>query len=114
MFAIPWQVALLFLGVYAAGGALLGLMSGLVARGVLRTGFQRLWLSAILGAVGVVTAYVFSAVVPWPENTVVEHLPNSTAYTTMNRYQHPERMAVFLALLLPFLAEFFRFRRARN
>jgi hypothetical protein len=51
---------------------------------------------------------------PWPSNTVVERLEGGgTVTSTMPRYQHPERVAIVMAVLLPLLHELYRLKRAR-
>jgi hypothetical protein len=47
--------------------------------------------------------------------TVVDHLEGGgTVATTMSRYQHPERVGIVMAVLLPLLYELYRFKRART
>jgi hypothetical protein len=48
---------------------------------------------------------------PWPENTVVEKLSGGgTVATTMSRYQHPQRLAVVLAILFPLVLELYKWK----
>jgi hypothetical protein len=52
---------------------------------------------------------------PWRYNTVTANLTGGgTVATSMNRYQHPERVAVVLAILLPLLNEVFRLRKRKG
>ena len=47
-------------------------------------------------------------------NTVTDNLPSGgTIATSMNHYQHPERVAVVSAILLPLLNEAFRLWKRR-
>jgi hypothetical protein len=49
---------------------------------------------------------------PWPRNTVVKQLEGGgSVATTMNRYQHPERVAIAIAIILPLLQELYRWRK---
>jgi hypothetical protein len=49
---------------------------------------------------------------PWPENTVVKQLDGGgTVSTTMNTYQHPEHVAIAVAILLPLLYALYRWRK---
>lgn len=67
---------------------------------------------AFLGACGFLAGFIGCAYVPWPKNTVVEILPSGVATaTTMNRYQHPARVAIVMAVLLPLLHEVYRHKQ---
>lgn len=75
-------------------------------------GFLR---NIFLGSFGFLAGYVGCIFIPWPTNTVVEPLGGGgTVETTMSRYQHPERVAIVLAILLPVLHELYRYKRART
>ncbi len=51
---------------------------------------------------------------PWHENTVTERLSGGgMVTTTMNSYQHPIRIAVVSAVLIPVLYEVYRLRSER-
>ena len=70
---------------------------------------------AFLGGVGFFVGYIGCAYLPWPKNTVVEVLKGGgSVTTTMNRYQHPARVAVVVAVLLPLLHEIYRYKRTRT
>jgi len=52
-----------------------------------------------------------SIVMPWHTNTISYELSGGTHVTsTMNSYQHPERVAVVVAIILPILHELYRKR----
>ena len=111
MIPVPWPVVAIFIAAYAAAGLAIGAVTGwLISR--YRTEVQRKILTdAVLGLLGFVAGLVGCLLVPWPENTVVEQLSGGgTVETTMTRYQHPERVAIAFAVLLPLLYELFRRR----
>lgn len=52
---------------------------------------------------------------PWPRNTISYQTKEGVLVTsTMNTYQHPERVAIVVAVLLPLLHELYRLKRART
>jgi len=92
-------------------GALTGWLFSLATKRAL----QGILKDAFLGALGFLAGFIGCILVPWPRNTVVEHLSGGgTVSTTMDRYQPPERVAVVVAVLLPLLNELYRLRRARS
>ena len=109
MFPLPWPVVAIFVAAYAAVGLAIGAATGwLISR--YRMDVQRKVLTdAILGSLGFVAGFFGSALMPWPQNTVIEHLPGGgTVATTMSRYQYPGRVAIVTAVLLPLLYELSR------
>jgi hypothetical protein len=114
MFPVPWPVIALFVVAYAAVGLTVGAATGWLIS-LYRPEVQRKILTdAILGSLGFVAGFFGCAFVPWPQNTVVEQLSGgATVATTMSRYQHPELVAVVIAVVLPLLYELFR-RRDRQ
>jgi H+/Cl- antiporter ClcA len=102
---------IVFAVLYAIGGGLLGLVSGWITARVLVSS-QKLVANATLGAVGFLLGGFVAIVMPWHTNTISYQLSGGTTVTsTMNSYQHPERVAVFVALVLPALYEIWRKRR---
>src|SRR5690348_15126172 len=98
MLPVPWPVVPIYAALYAVAGLTIGAAIGwIISR--YRTGIERKILTdAILGSLGFVAGFIGCALVPWPQNTVIEPLPGGgTVATTMSRYQHPERVAVLLA-----------------
>jgi len=103
-----------FTVLYAIGGGLLGLLSGWISARVLRSR-QKLVVDGTLGAVGFLLGGFVSIVMPWHTNTISYQLSGGTTVTsTMNSYQHPERVAVFVAIALPAFYEMWRKRRRAN
>lgn len=67
-------------------------------------------LDAILGAVGFVGGAVATARLPYQMNTVTRRVGDAVVSTTVRHYQHPYRVALFLAVLLPILWELYRLK----
>jgi len=109
MFPVPWPVVAIYIAVYATAGLAIGAAIGwLISRHTMRIE-RKILTDAILGSVGFVAGFIGCATVTWPQNTVVEPLPGGgTVATTMSRFQHPERVAVVIAVLLPLLYELSR------
>jgi hypothetical protein len=67
-----------------------------------------------LGSFGFLAGFIGSILMPWPRNAISYALDGGTSVTSiMNTYQHTERVAIALAILLPLLHELYRFKRAR-
>lgn len=105
MLPLPPIVPVAFAMLYAMMGALVGSLSGwLTALCCKRR--PRLKVDAILGGIGFLLAFLISALLPWPTNTISYELAGGTKVTsTMNSYQHPERVAVAVAIIMPLLYE---------
>jgi len=59
-----------------------------------------------------VAGFVGCVAMPWPRSTISYHLDGGTLVTsTMNTYQHPESIALGLAILLPVLRELYRWKK---
>jgi hypothetical protein len=111
--ASPIVVAV-FLVIYAVAGAAIGALTGWVASLITKRGLKGMLRDASLGSFGFLLVLVGCIFMPWPRNTIVEKLEGGgSVATTMNTYQHPERVAIVVAILLPVLYEFYRFKRAR-
>ena len=114
MLSVPLIVVILFLIAYAIAGVAIGAISGWLATLATKCRPQGVWRDALLGSFGFLAGFIGCAFMPWPRNTVVEHLEGGgSVATTMNSYQHPERVAIVMAILLPLLHELYRFKRAR-
>ena len=101
----------IFALLYGVAGALLGSLSGWITAFVLRIRC-RLIMDGALGAAGFLLGGVVASVMPWHTNTITYELSGGTKVTsTMNSYQHPNRVAVVVAVALPVLYEFWRKRR---
>ena len=109
MFPVSWFVVAISLVAYATAGLAIGAATGwLISR--LRMGSQQNILNdALLGSLGYLAGFFGCIFMPWPRNTVISQLPGGgTVATTMSRYQHPERVAIVIAVLLPLLYELSR------
>jgi len=105
VFVLGWITAAL---IGWAAGALIGVVACLIAkrgtRGLLSDGF--------LGSFSYLAGLVVALIMPWPSTSTNEQLPNGVAVTSIMRgNQHPERIAIFFAVLLPLLLELYRFKR---
>jgi MFS family permease len=110
-----WPIVICYLIAYVIAGMAIGVASGLLASLITRCRPRVLSASALLGSFGFLAGFLLSAFVPWPTNTVVEHLESGgSVSTTVDRYQHPERVAIVLSVFLPLLYELRRLRRART
>src|SRR4051794_815643 len=105
MLPLPIIMPVAFAILYVVVGALVGLLSGwLTARICKRK--PRPKADAILGGAGFLFAFITAAVVPWRTNTISYELSGGThVSSTMDRYQHPERVAADGAIMLPVLYE---------
>jgi uncharacterized membrane protein YeaQ/YmgE (transglycosylase-associated protein family) len=108
-------VTTLFLITYAIVGMAIGILSGWVTSLITKRGRNGVWKNAVLGSFGFLAGFFGCIFVPWPRNTIVERLSGGgSVATTMNTYQHPERIAIVVAILLPLVNEVYRLKRARN
>ena len=114
MFAVPVTFVIFALVLCATAGMVIGALSGWLTSLVTKCGPKGVFRNIFLGSLGSLVAFIGCIFVPWPSNTFVEPLESGgTVATTMARYQHPERVAFVVAVLLPFLHEMYRFKRAR-
>ncbi len=114
MLPVPPIVTAFFLIVYAVAGLALGALSGWLVFLATECHPKKTRLDALLGLFGFMAGFIGAATMPWHENTITEHLAGGTTVTTtMNSYQHPERVAVILAILVPLLYELYRSRQVR-
>lgn len=113
MFPVSWFVVALALTAYAVAGMALGAATGWLVS--LLTGMRRQLLKdASLGAFGYLAGFIGCIYMSWPRNTVTTKLPGGgTVATTMSSYQHPERVAVVVAILIPLLYELSRWKKLR-
>ena len=109
MFPVPWFVAALYLAAYALAGMAVGAITGWLVSLRIKGGRQRLLKDALLGSFGYLAGFFVRIFMPWPQNTVVTRLEGGgSVATTMSRYQHPERLAIVIAVLFPLLYELSR------
>ena len=115
MFPIPFIVVVFGLVLCAIAGMGIGALSGWLISLITKCGPKGVFKDMFLGSFGFLAGFIGCVFVPWPSNTVVEHLEGGGAVaTTMSSYQHPERAAIVMAFLLPLLHELYRFKRART
>ena len=115
MFPVSHAVVIFYLMVYAVAGMAIGALSGWLCSLITRCGPQGVWRDAFLGSFGYLAGFIGCIFMPWPRNTVVERLEGGgSVATTMDAYQHPERLAIVMAVLLPLLYELYRFKRTRS
>ena len=105
MLPLPLIVPVTFAILYTGAGAVVGSLSGwLTAFGRKRRPKSK--VDAILGGAGFLFAFIITALVPWHTNTISYELSGGTKVSsTMDRYQHPERLAAAAAIILPLLYE---------
>jgi hypothetical protein len=110
----PFVVAI-YLAAYALAGMAIGALSGWLFSLGAKCGRQGIVRDAFLGSFGFLAGFFACIFMPFPRNTIVESLPGGgTVATTMHTYQHPERAAVAVAVLLPLLHELYRLKRGPN
>jgi hypothetical protein len=114
MFPVSWFVVALGLVAYAIAGTAIGVITGWAVSLLTKGGRQRLLKDAFLGALGFLAGFIGCVFMPWPRNTVVTQLGGGgSVATTMSSYQHPERIAIVVAILLPLLYELSRWKKRR-
>lgn len=112
MFTVPWFVVALYLAAYAIAGMAIGTATGWVTSRRTKCVRQGIWKDAFLGSLGFLAGFIGCMLIPWPTNTVVDSLEGGgSVLTTMNRYQHPLPVAVFLAVLFPFFRGLYRWKK---
>ncbi len=103
MFEPSLIVVVIFASVYALAGAILGMLSGWLTALALKFRYKPK-LNAAIGAMGFLLGGLISIAMPWHTNTISYELSGGTEVTsTMNSYQHPERVALITAICLPIL-----------
>jgi len=114
VFQPPFIVVIFYFALYAVAGMAIGAFSGWVISLLTKCGPKGLLRDIFLGSFGFLAGFIGCIFMPWPSNTVVEHLDGGgTVASTMSRYQHPERVAILMAVLLPLLHELYRLKQAR-
>jgi hypothetical protein len=101
-----------FLLLYAAAGLGTGAISGWLSALATNQGLKTLRKDSVLGLFGFFVGLIGTILIPWHENTISERLASGGVMTTTtNTYQHPVRVAIFFAFLLPMVHEIYRSRR---
>ena len=115
MFPVPPIVVVLALVLLAIAGMAVGALSGWLTSLITKCGQKGVLRDSFLGSLGFLVGFIGSVYMPWPHNTVVEQLKGGgTVATTISRYQHPYRVAVVMAVLLPLLHELSRRKKAQT
>ena len=114
MFQVPWVVVALYWAAYALAGMAIGAITGRLVSLLTKGGRQRLLKDALLGSFGCLAGFFVCIFMPWPQNTLVTRLEGGgSVATTMSRYQHPERVAIVIAMLFPLLYELSRWKKRK-
>jgi uncharacterized membrane protein YeaQ/YmgE (transglycosylase-associated protein family) len=109
MFTSP-IFAFIGLTLYILAGMAIGALTGWISSWALKCKPRRIFTDACLGSLGFLIGFIGTILVPYP-NTISYRLKGGTQVTsTMGAYQHPERIAVVIAVLLPLFYELYRFR----
>lgn len=108
-------ITLIFLLIDAVAGMAIGIFSGWLTSFLTRTRSKGLLTDGLIGAGGFLAGLMGAVFMPWHRNTISYHLSGGTLVTsTANVYQHPERVAVIVAIVLPSLYELIRWRQLRR
>ena len=115
VFQPPFIIVIIYMVLYVVAGMAIGALSGWLISLITKCGSKGVFRDMFLGSFGFLAGSIGCTFMPWPTNTIVEHLEGGgTVASTMPRYQHPERIAIVMAVLLPLLHELYRFKRART
>jgi hypothetical protein len=98
----------------AIAGMVIGGISGWLISFFTKPNSLQVFRNALIGAFGFLAGFIGCFYVPWHPNTISYQLKGGTQVTsTANFYQHPERIAVIVAIILPLLYELNRARQSR-
>jgi hypothetical protein len=112
MIPVPWPVVVMYVLTYALAGMGIGAIIWWLVSRPTRGSRSGLLKDAFLGCLGYTGGFIVCAFLPWPQNTLVEQLDGGgSVATTISRYQHPQRVAIALAILFPLLRELYRWRK---
>jgi MFS family permease len=113
MFPVPWFVVALYLAAYAVAGMVIGVVTGWLVSRLARTSRKRLLKDASLGSSGFLAGFIGCIFMGWARNTITYRFggQHTEVSSTMNTYQHPERMALAIAILLPLFHGLYRRRK---
>jgi hypothetical protein len=115
MFPTSPVVMVISLVVYALAGMGIGALTGWLTSLITKCGQKGLLKDAFLGSFGYLAGFIGSISMPWPRNnTIMYRLEGGTEVSsTMNSYQHPERVAIVIAILLPLLRELYLWKKRK-
>jgi hypothetical protein len=112
MFTPPWPLVGVYLVAYALSGLGIGALTGWLVALIERSRPAAVLKDGLLGSMGFLSGFFVAVLMPWHRNTITYRLDGGTTVTsTMNSYQHPERVAIVVAILLPLLSELHRRRK---
>jgi uncharacterized membrane protein YeaQ/YmgE (transglycosylase-associated protein family) len=104
----------IFLVLYALAGMAIGALTGWLTSLVTKCGQKGLLKDGFLGSFGYLAGFIGTFLVPWPRNTITYRLESGTEVSsTMNSYQHPEWVAIAIAILLPLLRELYLWKKRK-
>ncbi len=98
----------------ALAGMAVGTLTGLVVSFVFKLNKGHILSDGLIGGTGFVAGFSWAIFMPWHRNTIVYYDGGGWVESTMNSYQHPERIALAAAVILPLLYELYRFVRPRS
>ncbi len=108
-------LVIIYLCLDAIKGLAIGALSGWITSLVTKCRPRRIWMDSLLGSIGFIGGFAGAIYMPWHENTITYKLSDGVTVTsTMNSFQHPERVAIVLAVALPILYELYRWMRSRR
>jgi hypothetical protein len=113
MFQIGWLVAAFSLIVLALIGLVLGAFTGFLLCSKLKFELRGIIKDGLCGSIGSLAGFLAAVSVPY-RNTITYRVGQTFVTSTTNSYQHPERVAIAAAVLLPLLRAAYRFRRERQ
>ena len=115
MLPVPPIVYVVFVLLYCAAGLTIGAACGWLVSFASRSNRSKVRHDSAFGLLGFWIGFFGAIYMSWHENTVIERLAGGgIETTTMNSYQHPVRVAIVVAALLPILYEIYRLRQARK
>jgi hypothetical protein len=101
--------------VYAVAGLSIGAVVGCLSFLILKSKPLKIFKDACLGSLGFVLGFYGCVFMPWHRNTISYRLAGGTEVTsTADIYQHPDRIGIIFAILLPLLYELYRWNRLRT
>ena len=98
---------------YVIVGLAAGLFIGLFASLASETEIRSLIKDGLLGSFGSLAGLMGTMLTPWPRSTVTYHMNGVIETITTRGYQHPERVAVVVAIVLPLIREIYVFKRSK-
>jgi len=115
MFPVPWPIIVVRFVAFALLGWGIGVLTGWFVTLLTRNRPTAALKNGLLGSGGFLAAFLITALMPWPRNTITYQLDGGvTGTSTMSGYQHPEWVALGAAILLPLLYELYRWRKRNS